>query len=194
MRTTPPVVNYDELDPGIRETVRWLQNQGFHTVDSGDGISKSETYAEDEYLPFPHVAILTTPSSLVGTANRLRSCLEQAGFSFDSADPSVGPFIEATYSPNDGTAVVLLSNVSDALWEAQKTAPVQDDPNFGYCARCDKEAVLTPKDGYCPACEKTDKCPTCTGSGEVESGRICSRCNGCCDTIPCPDCKGHTKE
>ena len=35
-------IDYGELDPGIRETVRRLNEEGFETCDSGDGVSKFE--------------------------------------------------------------------------------------------------------------------------------------------------------
>lgn len=46
---------YDELDPGIRDLVRFLRERhGFNTTDSGDG-SKAATM--DCAMPFPHVVI-----------------------------------------------------------------------------------------------------------------------------------------
>ena len=35
-------INYNNLDPGIREFVRELNDAGFVTTDSGDGVSKPE--------------------------------------------------------------------------------------------------------------------------------------------------------
>jgi len=113
--TKPLDIDYEALDPGIRHTVRWLRAQGFLTVDSGDGESKAVDHEEGEFLPFPHVAMLTNATDLVAEADRLRLCLETQGMLFDSMDPAEGPFIEATYSPVDGRSVLLLSNVNDAL-------------------------------------------------------------------------------
>lgn len=51
-------MNYDELDPGIRDIVRLLNESGHVTTDSGDGVSKpADWYASGEAIPFPHVVI-----------------------------------------------------------------------------------------------------------------------------------------
>jgi hypothetical protein len=45
------------VDPGIREAVQRLNEAGFHTSDSGDGVSKpADWYLSGEAIPMPHVA------------------------------------------------------------------------------------------------------------------------------------------
>ena len=109
--------NHDELDVGVRATVWWLRRAGFETVDSGDGITKATDgdYEEGEFLPYSHVAMLTTPSEIVRDADRLMAALEEAGVNFDPIDPETDPAIQASYSPVDGHAVLMLMNVDDKL-------------------------------------------------------------------------------
>ena len=45
--------DYDQLDPGIREAVRFLRGRGLHTTDSGDGRTKDPESCG--FIPFPHV-------------------------------------------------------------------------------------------------------------------------------------------
>jgi hypothetical protein len=46
---------------------------------------------------------------------RLMMLLQRAGIDFFSADPTDGPWIEASYSPIDGVAVIMLTNVDDEM-------------------------------------------------------------------------------
>ncbi len=86
-------MNYEELDPGIREIVRRLNAAGFETTDSGDGVSKpADWYASGEAIPFPHVVIAATADSMVERAHAATSVL--------GADWTV----EANYSTHDGIA------------------------------------------------------------------------------------------
>lgn len=48
-------IDYDALDPGIREAVRWLRGLGYWTTDSGDGVTKP---AEEQSVDGPHVSIV----------------------------------------------------------------------------------------------------------------------------------------
>lgn len=48
-------LDYDALDPGIRDVVRLIREAGYETTDSGDGISKRAT--QPDALPFPHVVV-----------------------------------------------------------------------------------------------------------------------------------------
>lgn len=47
-------MNYETLDPGIREVVRWLHSLGYKTTDSGDGYSK---LPDERAMNVAHVAI-----------------------------------------------------------------------------------------------------------------------------------------
>lgn len=54
-------VDYEKLDPGIREFVRFLNLNYFKTCDSGDGSTKPSENPEmvpyDDYLPYPHAVV-----------------------------------------------------------------------------------------------------------------------------------------
>lgn len=124
-------MNYDELDPGIRETVRWLQSLGYDTTDSGDGVTKRPADCACEWtpgnsdcswciesgiytcwLPMPNVAIvLDRESDGAAEADRLAMRLRARGIELDAS--GAGPRIEFTYSPNDGVKLLVLLNVDD---------------------------------------------------------------------------------
>lgn len=52
-------LDFDTLDPGIRDLVRALLAAGFQTCDSGDGRHKATTgeYEDGSYSDLPHVVI-----------------------------------------------------------------------------------------------------------------------------------------
>lgn len=67
--TTVRRPDYAELDPGIRETVRQLNDAGFTTTDSGDGVSKPRAAFDDgDAIPYPHVVVSSSPLGLVHDA------------------------------------------------------------------------------------------------------------------------------
>lgn len=118
-RTPPP---YDEIDPGIRETVRWLYESGFEPCDSGDGRSKFDGTVHDEHDPdmflrVPNVALIVSPDKLVSEADRLCGMLAGRGIVIDAMGPDEGqPSIQASYDPGrPGDAVIVLLGVDDAL-------------------------------------------------------------------------------
>jgi len=103
-------VLYDELDPGIREVVRWLNDNGFKTVDSGDGKTKftedgkplpeweSADPEFDMVIPHPHVVIEVVPDALVAETDRLhRLVQERAPVEPVGLDDAVT--IQGTYDP-----------------------------------------------------------------------------------------------
>ena len=95
--------DYDELDPGIRETVRWLRAMGFDTCDSGDGKS----------LDYAHVFIqVRPPMGLESECKRLHFLLTQAGCCIEPVGHSK-IWIEGTYDPSDGSAIIALIGVND---------------------------------------------------------------------------------
>lgn len=119
------VVPYDDLDPGIRRVVRWLNDNGFVTVDSGDGRSKFteegkplpdwETDQDFEMvIPHPHVVMEVAPEALVGEADRLRDLLVGASIPVDQQGPDGSPAIQGTYDPCcDHPAFIMLLGVED---------------------------------------------------------------------------------
>ena len=98
-------MNYDQLDPGIRETVRLLQNAGFDTTDSGDGVTKS--HVDGCTMPFAHVAAVVTVEALISDAERMQAVLGS------------GWHVEASYSTEDRQALLLaVSNAGKAAVRA----------------------------------------------------------------------------
>lgn len=115
--------NYEQLDPGIRETVRFFHEHDFITCDSGDGVSKLEAgeMMDDDYSSFmdvPHVVIVAAPFALVDVADRVATVLSKVGIKLTPATPEgmddgSQVVVEASYSPNDGHAVVVVTGLDD---------------------------------------------------------------------------------
>ena len=107
--------NYDELDSGIRETVRWLRDRGYDTTDSGDGVSKGGTEQASTMLNFPHVVIRIVPNKMIHESVRLWETLVEHGIDFEPKNPGYDPGIEVNYSPLDGVATIMLLEIDDKL-------------------------------------------------------------------------------
>lgn len=102
------MLDYNDLDPGIRNVVRWLNEQGFKTFDSGDGVTK------DYGTPFPHASMEVEPSKLVEACDRLVAALEEAGVEvdpYDSEEDSVA--VRGMHYPGIPRTLVLLSGLDD---------------------------------------------------------------------------------
>jgi len=108
--------NYDDLDPGIREMVRWLRTLGFNTTDSGDGVTKKEAIADGDALDMPHVAITCPPYRMVNEAQRLMKAITDriGGGSIEPGD------ITASFDPADDSAVIMLVGIDDAAMGFEK--------------------------------------------------------------------------
>lgn len=115
-------LDYNEIDPGVRETVRWLRERhGFDTFDSGDGVSRIDPNLEDHeqlWGIMPHVGIRCEPEELISVADRLAAVCAEVGIEITPYEDD--PNIQATYNPawtTDLTArgVVYLQNVNDEL-------------------------------------------------------------------------------
>lgn len=105
-------INYDELDPGIREVVRRLNNAGFTTTDSGDGVSKPEILDGDA-LDFPHVYMVEM-DDIVGESVRLRRLVESWGIAVGPVGSKV--WIQASFDPcDDQPSVIMLAGVNDSM-------------------------------------------------------------------------------
>lgn len=103
------------LCPGIRRTVEWLNENGFKTTDSGDGVSNE---GMDCALEFPNVFMVCDPKNLVAEADRLRGLLEAKDIFVGPLSPPGEvdpPHIEACYDPSDGIGILGLTNVDDKL-------------------------------------------------------------------------------
>jgi hypothetical protein len=90
-------IPYAHIDPGVRELVRALASYGFTPTDSGDGVSKAAKGWP--CLPFLHVFMVTSPSTLASEADRLHALLPDLG---------EGLVVEASYRPSDGEGLLLL--------------------------------------------------------------------------------------
>ena len=106
-------INYDDLDPGIREVVRRLNDALFTTTDSGDGASKVEWIEDGEAEDFPHVVITVASDEIEIETNRLKNLVESWGVCVEPVGYSP-VWIQATYDPCDGLATIMLAGVSDA--------------------------------------------------------------------------------
>jgi len=104
----------EDLCPGIRRTVAWLQELGFQTTDSGDGISNEGMECA---IPFPNVAMVCQPDRLATEADRLFVLLAGRGVMVEPCSPEEPgpPQIQASYDPANGVAVLVLTNVDDKL-------------------------------------------------------------------------------
>jgi len=106
MNDADDTLDYSAIDPGIRCTVRWLRKRDYETTDSGDGVTKREAIAAGEALDVPHVFMRIKPGKMVLYADALRAALDLAGLE------GVGR-VEASYSPDDGVALIALYDVND---------------------------------------------------------------------------------
>lgn len=105
--------DYSILDPGIRELVKVLHELGYHTTDSGDGVSKPTAdptlIMYDDYLPYPHVNIRSpTPEVALSQVRNLVSELGSHGNlnkEIQSGD------ISLQYDPVDNTTLILITNL-----------------------------------------------------------------------------------
>jgi hypothetical protein len=100
----------DDLNPGIKRTVEWLNREGFRTVDSGDGATHD--YECDRTAPY--VVVACAPTKLVSEAIRLRVWVQKRGVTVSPIGD--GPvFIQASYDPTDDSAFLDLNGADDAL-------------------------------------------------------------------------------
>jgi hypothetical protein len=99
-------LDYETLDPGIRRLVRKLNEAGYRTTDSGDGISKGENAVE----PYPHVHIaLPRAVNMERTADALLALIE----TWVEATPD-DLHIQVSYSPLDGVKLLSVTGLADA--------------------------------------------------------------------------------
>lgn len=109
-------INYSTIDPGIRQTVKFLRDVcGLNTTDSGDGVSKGE-----DGLSFPHVfAVVEDPEQVVKTCKRVAIALWEQGVRPVSTPPDMSELepgtavIECNYNVADGVAIVQVLGLSD---------------------------------------------------------------------------------
>ncbi len=95
----------EEISPGVRKLVRWLNINGFTTTDSGDGTNYEN--GMDCALEFPHVFMVVAPNKMVEEAHRLQGLFGFLGGEF----PDLA--IQVSYSPQDREAILMLMGVKD---------------------------------------------------------------------------------
>lgn len=106
-------LDVEELNPGIRRTVTFLNMKGFETCDSGDG--KTHDYECDR--SYPYVIMQVEPAEkLIEECRRLRTVLAEIGLDVPEQSPEVGsPAIQGTYDPANDIAFIDLMGVNDAM-------------------------------------------------------------------------------
>ena len=99
------------INPGIAYTVKWLNERGFKTMDSGDG----ETHDFECDQPYPYVHMEVDSRNAIIETDYLKLLLEENfGIKFTgltSENDITSPDIVLNYSPVNGTAVLSLINV-----------------------------------------------------------------------------------
>lgn len=106
-------INYEELDPGVRQLVRILNRHGFITTDSGDGYSKDP---EARWMDRPHVCIsIEFPENIIPMADRLVAVMATCGVTIVQQGPGDAktPCIQVDYCPVTRRASMLLMDVLD---------------------------------------------------------------------------------
>lgn len=99
------------LNPGIRKLVALLNANGFVTVDSGDGV----THDHDCDREYAYVVCQTEPDLLLRETDGLVALMAKHGVSVMAQSEDGTPCIQATYDPIDGSALIDLMNVTDAM-------------------------------------------------------------------------------
>lgn len=104
-----------DMNPGIVKTVKYLQEKGFYTCDSGDG----ETHKYECDRPYGYVTMLVKPEELVSESHRLKAVLEKAGLKpavqgYDTP-PEGECNIQSMYCPVDGIALIDVMHVHDRM-------------------------------------------------------------------------------
>lgn len=103
-------IDYDKLNPGIREVVRRLREAGFETADSGDGSTHDHACDLEE----PYVHIMVRPPYLILETDKLREVVESWGIELtEPNEDGTAKTIEASYSPLHSFGVISLFNVAD---------------------------------------------------------------------------------
>lgn len=119
------LLDYESLNPGIRESVRFLRAAGFETCDSGDGVTR-----EHECDPgVPYVVVREPHAELVVECARdLKSLLESRGLEVVCGPESVEQLgarevvVEASYDPVSDVAVLVVTGITDAKLAAASGA------------------------------------------------------------------------
>lgn len=114
-------VPYDNLDPGIRRLVRFLNDNGFETCDSGDGRSKfgsdgkplPEWQSDDDrfewVMDVPHVVVSCEPANLVTEVDRLVALLLSCDIKVESMSLDGDTVsVQGSYEPVTGCYIMVM--------------------------------------------------------------------------------------
>lgn len=74
-RAPPGDIDYESLDPGIRDVVRKIRMAGFVTSDSGDGTSKFDANGVSNMegaIPIPHVFVISDLEHMIEDSKTLK--------------------------------------------------------------------------------------------------------------------------
>ena len=102
----------DEISPRVRRVVQLLRSAHLTTTDSGDG--SNHAAGMECAVPFPMVAIKTSPALAYDDLRRARHLLTMAGVKF-TPEGQPGPTIMLTVDGADNSSVILITDVTDDL-------------------------------------------------------------------------------
>ena len=109
------------LNPNIARLVSWLNDKGFETTDSGDGMTHD--FECDRAYAYV-VILLDGPDKIRSESKRLYRLLRSEGVEFD---PMNGPFIQANYSPLDEYTFLEVCGIKDGdIWPNREIRLVEE--------------------------------------------------------------------
>jgi hypothetical protein len=100
-------LDLSQVQPAMRRTVALVRSMGLETTDSGDGVTNVLAGMEHA-LDVAHVHCVVDPEDMIERSRELLCVVT------DHVESLEGVHIQATYSPLDGVATLLLLGVSDA--------------------------------------------------------------------------------
>lgn len=103
-----------DINPGIQKTVALLNQYGFTTTDSGDGVTHD--FECDRDVGYVTCIIEDHSLDMAAEARRLMNLLESHGLQFrESEDIGESPLIQITYNPRDGLWLLDVHDITDAM-------------------------------------------------------------------------------
>lgn len=105
-------LDYTGIQPTMHRTVRWMRKLGFHTTDSGDGVTNVEAGMEGA-LEVPHVVATVAPLEGVALSHRLLEACRRKGLPVGEGEGGVS--VEFCYLPGKGVGLLTLWGVTDAM-------------------------------------------------------------------------------
>jgi hypothetical protein len=102
------------INPGIRNTVAWLQQAGYVTCDSGDGRTHDHPCDRD----YPYVSMIVPPGELVEEADRLVLLLRDRGIAvtpMEGEQVAGRVHIQASYDPANAIGILDVMGLDDGF-------------------------------------------------------------------------------